>query len=350
MQAIGSFAPAQRWRRLRSRGLGLGAELPTRRGELIWGVVGVAMVIVVAIGAGALYMRPPGESSFSALMTESGGVKSGDEVRIAGVPVGKVLRVGIAGDRVRLDFSVKDTYSIGAQTSIAVRMLTPVGGLYLALLPDGAAPLREPIPAQRVALPYTIGALIESGHRVSSGLDAAALRQSTTELAQTMAGSPGAIRSILTHTRGVIDLFAAQKKSIEDMVSLSNEYVTEINGNKEVLLELLRGYAAMGPALMSRRVMSQQFADDLLTVLGKVFEFLGGPWQTTLEPMILPLEDSIEQLNLTRDKLTALFGQVRTATRALAAMVGPEGQAVVNQQDALVDLSAVCLPVPGRSC
>ena len=46
-------------------------------------------------------------SSYSAEFSEAAGLKPGNEVRIAGVKVGKVTSVDLDGDRVLVDFKVQ---------------------------------------------------------------------------------------------------------------------------------------------------------------------------------------------------------------------------------------------------
>ena len=57
-----------------------------------------------------------------AAFSEAGGLIEGDDVRIAGVKVGKVEAVDLAGDHVRVDFRITEDVAFGPQTAASVRM------------------------------------------------------------------------------------------------------------------------------------------------------------------------------------------------------------------------------------
>ena len=70
-------------------------------------LVVLAMVMVAALRADDLPIIGGGDT-YHAMFTEAGGLKVNDEVRIAGVRVGKVNEVELAGDEVKVTFKVDD--------------------------------------------------------------------------------------------------------------------------------------------------------------------------------------------------------------------------------------------------
>ena len=66
----------------------------------------------------------PGVAEAAAL-SEAGGLKAGDDVRIAGVKVGKVSAVDLERDHVRVDFKVGRSTHLGSTTSASVPGRTP---------------------------------------------------------------------------------------------------------------------------------------------------------------------------------------------------------------------------------
>ena len=71
-----------------------------------------------------------GGDTYYAAFSEAGGLKANDEVRIAGVRVGKVEAVELAGDHVRVTFRVADS-GFGHETA----------GIKVERPGHGAAPL-----------------------------------------------------------------------------------------------------------------------------------------------------------------------------------------------------------------
>ena len=61
------------------------------------------------------------------------GLKLGDSVRLAGVDVGKINKISLDGDRVRVDFDVKEGTRIKADTVASMRLTNLLGGQFLSL-------------------------------------------------------------------------------------------------------------------------------------------------------------------------------------------------------------------------
>ena len=73
-----------------------------------------------------------GGTEYSAYFTESANLKSDDDVRIAGVKVGKVQSVDLDGDKglVKVTFTVKNGY-VGNQSIVEIKLKTLLGAKYI---------------------------------------------------------------------------------------------------------------------------------------------------------------------------------------------------------------------------
>lgn len=332
-----------------------GAEQASPRSQLVWALLSVMVLTIGAGTVGALYLRPPGSATYHLTLPESGGLKPGDGVRIAGVAVGRVQAVELAGGypratHVDVTFEIDTEQPLGDATSVDVRMLTPVGGLYLALLPAGDQPLREPIPAERARLPFVVNDLLPETVKVTDKADTAALRATLEGSAGALSGAPGAVREAVSSLSVVIGALAEQRTQVQDLLTLSNEYLNTAHENEQLTTEVIRAYAILGPQIVAARSKVEIFADKVTAVVGLLFDFLSGPYAEQLEPLFFPLEQSRDlSLDLLADTdrmLDALTGTLRQ----LAGLAGPEGQALIDQSGLTVERPDVCLPVPGAGC
>lgn len=73
------------------------------------------------------------------------GLKQGDPVRVAGVDAGKVRRIGLEGNRVRVDFYVNDAAVVREDSLAEIRQTNLLGGVFLGL--DFGTAERPPIAA-----------------------------------------------------------------------------------------------------------------------------------------------------------------------------------------------------------
>ena len=76
------------------------------RDPLKMGVVGIATVILLVLLSFNL-TRFEGGTGYTAAFTEASGLKPSEDVRIAGVKVGKVKKVALEGDHVKVAFTVE---------------------------------------------------------------------------------------------------------------------------------------------------------------------------------------------------------------------------------------------------
>ncbi len=149
-----------------------------------------------------------GGTSYAADFSEAAGLVPGNEVRVAGVKVGKVTKVRLNGDKVRVTFKVKDAW-VGDRTTAMIRIKTLLGQKFLALDPQGSAPLSpgDPIPKERTLAPYDVNEAFNGLATTVGQIDTKQLADSFTVLSETFKNSP-------EHVRGALDGLSALSKTI----------------------------------------------------------------------------------------------------------------------------------------
>jgi phospholipid/cholesterol/gamma-HCH transport system substrate-binding protein len=129
------------------------------RNPVIIGAVSLAVIAALILAAFRAQDLPliGGGDTYYAAFTEAGGLKPNDEVRIAGVRVGKVEKVELAGDHVRRPPG-RRRRRLRDETHAAIKVKTMLGAMYLALQPAGAGQLEEEseIPLERTTSPYNV--------------------------------------------------------------------------------------------------------------------------------------------------------------------------------------------------
>src|SRR6188508_1424121 len=88
------------------------------RNPVVIGAISLAVVaglILAAFNAQDLPVIGGGDT-YTAAFAEAGGLKANDEVRVAGVRVGKVEKVALDGDHVRVTFRIESGSGFGEDT------------------------------------------------------------------------------------------------------------------------------------------------------------------------------------------------------------------------------------------
>jgi phospholipid/cholesterol/gamma-HCH transport system substrate-binding protein len=234
---------------------------------------------------------------YSADLPDAGGVRSGDDVRVAGIDVGDVRSVEARGDRVRVDFRLDRDVPLTVDTRAEVKLATLLGKRYLNLTPGKRARLAE---GENIDLSYAYGSYtlerfwVEHGGDVGQ-FDLDALSKAVDVLATDLSGSPSANRDaldglsdlseitqkrdaqvarLLTMTRSVTDEAVAQRDQLVQLMTRGDKVFRMVEKRKEAIDALLRDGRALVVQLtdMARRnqVPMTSALRDLSTVLGEL--------------------------------------------------------------------------------
>ncbi|MFD5324864.1 MCE family protein [Streptomyces sp. NPDC127092] len=284
------------------------------------GLTTIALLIAAAFNVESLPLIGGGDT-YSAAFPEAGGLRPGDEVRIAGVKTGKVDDVELAGDHVKVTFRVTGDPELGSRTGASIRIKTILGAKYLALDPKGPGrmkpgseiPLSRTVPAYDVVEAFsdltTTTEQIDR-QRLATALDTlsttfedspAEVRasiQGLSRISRTVASRDEALRELLGHANGVTGVLATRKEEFGRLVKDGDKLFKEIESRRQVIHALLRSSVALGVQL------SGLVADNRATI---------GPALTRLNTVVRMLERN--QASLDRSvQLLAPFARLFTNT------------------------------------
>jgi phospholipid/cholesterol/gamma-HCH transport system substrate-binding protein len=235
------------------------------RNTAVVGVVGLTalgVLLTVAFNADNLPIIGGG-TDYRAAFTEAGGLEPGNEVRVAGVKVGKVTAIGLDGPKVRVDFRVAaDNVRLGRQTAATIRIKTVLGQKYLSLEPGGPGRMKEgeQIPLSRTASPFDVqdalGGLADTVDKIDTkqlatafGTIADTFKDSPAEvdasleglsrLSTTIASRDAQLSALLGRTRTVTAVLAERDTEFQRLVADGNLLLGEISRRREAIHTLL---------------------------------------------------------------------------------------------------------------
>lgn len=202
----------------------------TSRNPLIWGATTMAILTAICLVSAALYINPPAQKTVIFYTDDAASVQQGDEVRIAGIPVGKVNDVILEADRVRVQARVDRNTFIGNQSAIEVRMLTVVGGYYVDLVSLGDVPLgNDAIPLERVTMPYSLVRALNDATRITDSLATRPINEALNEIESGLRGNETMLRSVIDAGNSVMSTVDKQRGQISAILHLSEEYITHLS-------------------------------------------------------------------------------------------------------------------------
>lgn len=325
-------------------------EHAQQRTQLLLGIVGVFACVVCLVVAAALFVFPLGQQSYTAELRSAGGARAGDEVRVAGIKVGKVTSVTLHGDRVYLEFAVDDDVHVGDMASVAIKLLTPIGGRFVALSTAGEEALGERhIPPERTSLPFEIGDVLEKGTPIIQQVDAATLRATVEEVNRAVSGQPDAIRQILDNATSLTGVVAKRSDQLQKGLDISDEYLTAVNNDRAQLAQVFRELGVVTVELGQRRVEVVQVFD----LLRRLFVVIHRPvlaYAEGIEPSVDQVEQLFNKLVADQAGIDSVITQLQEFIHKLSDAIGLGNGVTIDQSHTIVPGPALCIPTPSREC
>jgi phospholipid/cholesterol/gamma-HCH transport system substrate-binding protein len=315
------------------------------RDRRLWGAAALVFITVIGLVAAAIYVSPPGDKIVTFYADDASSLSRGLTVRVAGVPFGNIKDLSIESEQVRVRATVKGSVFVGDQSSVQVRMLTPVGGYYVNIDSLGSAPLGDQaIPKERVNLPYSLVRVIADSTKLTDQLQPAPINETLNQLQQGLGGSNvDTFSAIVDAGTKLTDTLQQQRGQITKILDLSDEYLNELAGYRGQLQQMVEKAAILEATFV---LYGKGFAGTLVG-LGEVLTGLG-PVATFYDKHrdeILKKIHYWQQIVRTWADRTGLI--VRILQRVRDRMTR-----TLEAQNAVPELLAtdLCIPVAGSSC
>jgi phospholipid/cholesterol/gamma-HCH transport system substrate-binding protein len=276
---------------MRSRAIPFRERNPVPIGAI--GLALIAALLLLAFNAQDLPVIGGG-SSYSAALTEAGGIKPDDDVRIAGVKVGKVTGVDLEDGHVRVDFRITEDVAFGPATSASIRMKTLLGEKYVALEPKGRGEMEEgaQIPLSRTVSSYDVvnafTDLTTTTERIDTEQLSASLDVLATEfkdspahvratldglsrLSRTVASRDAELASLLERANSVSGLVASRNAQVDKLVTDADLLMVELSKRREDIRTLFANTRALADQLTA---LSQENRAQLRPALDELHRTL----------------------------------------------------------------------------
>ena len=276
------------------------------RNPVVIGAVSLAVIAALILAAFRAQDLPliGGGDTYYAAFSEAGGLKPNDEVRIAGVRVGKVEKVELAGDHVRATFRVDGGADYGDETRAAIKEKTMLGAMYLALQPAGAGQLEEEseIPLERTTSPYNVIDAFSGLAENSAKIDTDQLAESLTTLADLTRNTPEEFKSALDGVSRLSTNIAARDEQINSLLTNLERVSRVLNDRDQDIIALMKDSDVLFRALVQRRDAVHNLLVSTST-LSRELTALVKQSRADLKPALTHLDNVVQVLNKNEDNL-----------------------------------------------
>jgi phospholipid/cholesterol/gamma-HCH transport system substrate-binding protein len=311
-----------------------GRRIPLReRHPAAIGAAALAVAVLLLYGAFHLQdlTRLFGGSAYSAAFRDASGLAAGNEVRIAGVKVGKVTAVALARDPgpagatyVRVSFAVSDDgVRLGRDTGATIRIKTILGQKYLALDPRGSGRMPDggQIPLSRTASPFDVVQAVTGLADRLDQIDTGQLAAAFTTLSQTFADTPASVRTSLDGLARLTRSLSERDDQLRDLLAHAHAVSSVLAQRDEDFRKLITD----GDLLLAEVIKRRDAIHRLLvttTALSNQLSGLVTDNQARLAPALGELRGALTVLQRNKNHLNDTIQTMAPFLDAFANVLG----------------------------
>lgn len=227
------------------------------RNPVIVGLVSVAVIVLLLLAAVNASNLPliGGGTTYYASFTEASGIKSGDEVRIAGVRVGKVTDVGLDNGHVQVAFRISTDDHFGQDTGASIKVKTLLGQMFLSLEPAGAGQLAagSTIPLSRTRSAFDVVQAFSGLASRVQDINLPQLRNSLNTLAAAGATTPKAFQDALRGVSALSRNVAKRDQQLNTLLGNLKDVSSILANRDQDIVTLMKRGDIVLRALVQRR-------------------------------------------------------------------------------------------------
>ncbi len=285
------------------------------------GVVITVLITSVALSAGGIKTAIEG-SEYSAEFSDASGLRSGNAVRIAGITVGEVTGVELAGQHVRVDFVVNGE-DLGSESEAAIKTESALGTKFLDLHPVGKRRLRPgaTIPIERTEAAYDLPEVLDDVTAQTEKIDLEQFAGALDTLSTTFAHAPEGIRRSLEGARRLSEVVSSRDQALRQVLGNVDSVSGILAARNDDLVAILTD----GNALLQELKIRRETIRQLLVGVRAFSEQLRGlvaDHKDTLGPTLTELSKSLAVLNKHARGLSESIRMLAGFGRSLMEAVG----------------------------
>ncbi|GAA3445912.1 MCE family protein [Planomonospora venezuelensis] len=273
----------------------------------------VTVTLIVLIGAQIARVGVGDTYSLVGTFDDVAGLHVGDQVKIAGAPVGQVDSIEVVNGRAEVTMSVQTSVRVPSDSSAAVRWRNTIGQRVVYLEPGTAKDmLGDGARVRRTSSVVDIGALVSDLGPLTRSLD------------------PEQINQLLTAAGQALD---GNQKNIPKLVENLDDLTTTVAERKKIIQGLLEDYATVTGVVARRDEQISRLVDNLVTLTDafarnrKLIDEALVELSTTVRVNDRVLGENSREFGRVVDSMTRLTGGVRrnisSIERVLATLTPP---------------------------
>lgn len=237
------------------------------------GIMALILVLLVT-GVGQSFTSVPmlfAQARYYGEFSDSGALRAGDKVRIAGMDVGTVQDLGLATGHVVVQFTLGGN-SIGTASRLSIRTDTILGKKVLEIEPRGQDQLRPggTLPLNQTTTPYQIYDAFRDATKDAAGWDVATIKQSLQVLTDTVDQTYPHLSGALDGVQRFADTVSRRDTQIQHLLGETSKVAGVLGIHGEQINRLLVNAQTLLSAINARSQAVQTLLANVQSVASQV--------------------------------------------------------------------------------
>lgn len=293
------------------------------RGTAIkFGVFSAVSILFIALLYNTMANNVSGDQvEYEAVFADVSGLRTGDDVRVAGVKVGRVQSIEVQGRDARVGFVLAADQPLLSTTDLVIRYQNLLGQRYVSMVQDGERGTRleegATVPKERTSPGFDLTALLNGFRPLFAVLEPQDVNKLASTIIKVLQGEGGTVELLLRQTARLTNYLADREELFDDVVTnltpvldnLSGQG-TQLRSTVQELTKLMDGFAR------NRKVFGES--------LGQVSDLIGTT-SGLLSDARQPLAADIRKLRVLATMFAEqgdLFGDALVAFGSTVGYVG----------------------------
>jgi len=293
------------------------------RNRMAVGAVGT-LILVALIIAVFSYDKIPfikGTTDYSAYFSEAGGIKPDSDVRVSGLSVGRVSGIHLDGNKVLVDFTVRDGVELGDRTEAAIKTETVLGTKFLEITPRGDGTLTGTIPLERTKSPYDLPDALGDLTTTISALDTTQLSTALSTLADTFKDTPPELKIALDGVARFSDTLNNRDDKLRNLLANANKVTAVLAKRSDQIASLVANADALLTELLSQRDSVDALMNNLTAVSHQISGLVSDN-RTQLKPAVDKLNGVLSILDNRKQELQRTLYLLRRYAMSFGEVLG----------------------------
>ena len=233
----------------------------TERNPMVIGTV--AIVAILAATFAALFANAnfiTRSYTLRAQFVDDAGLRTGDQVTVAGVAIGRVAGIKEFGGGVRVSMAVKKGTQLPSDTTAAIRVETLLGKKTVRLQPgsDWAHLMRAGTLIDKTTTPTDVLELQSDTQHALADLDAQSFNNFLKELSAVTSGKQADVAAITQGLDRLATAVDSRQDTVKALIDEANTLAATVNGRDQELESTITNLEAVMDGLAQRRVQLAQ--------------------------------------------------------------------------------------------